>query len=100
MTGYIKNIKVQKARLPIINTENVTLNHAMLEFPQYLFREGKSFSTKEAYMNDLNHFKSFMQNDLNNKIRYVNKITLTEIMQYKDHMLLNVNKKDGVAANL
>lgn len=46
--------------MPNKRTVNVTLIQAMLEFPQFLFREEKSNSTKDAYMNDFNHFKEFL----------------------------------------
>lgn len=66
---------------------NVTIKQAESNFKMYLYREGKANSTAEAYMRDIEFFKNFLKDNLNNKIRYINQITLVEIRQYKDYML-------------
>lgn len=67
--------------------ENTTILQTMGGFKLYLYREGKSEGTEKAYIRDIEYFKEFLKNKLNNKIRYVNQITLVEIRQYKDYML-------------
>ncbi|KXZ39459.1 integrase/recombinase XerD [Alkalithermobacter thermoalcaliphilus JW-YL-7 = DSM 7308] len=66
---------------------NVTIKQAESNFKMYLYREGKANSTAEAYLRDLEFFRNFLKDNLNNKIRYINQITLVEIRQYKDYML-------------
>lgn len=69
---------------------NVTFNESLILFKNHLYREGKSMSTQTAYMKDIKHFNTFLKERLNNKIRYMNKVTLTEIMAYKDFLLEQV----------
>lgn len=93
MTDYNKNNKKQGVKMPFEYTGNITLTQAMEDFPNYLKIEKRSLSTMTAYMTDLNHFKTFMEVKLKNKIRYVNQITTVETMQYKDFLLDEVDEK-------
>jgi len=65
----------------------LTLSNTKDDFKKYLYQELKRPSTIDAYMNDFKIFESFMKEELNNKIRYIYKITNVEIQQYKDYLL-------------
>ena len=92
MTDYNNKNTNQKVKLPFGQKGNITFKEAIEDFPNYLKIERKSESTMKAYMSDLKLFNAFLQVNLNNKIRYVNLITPTETMQYKDYLLEEVDK--------
>ncbi len=65
---------------------SATIKQAIEDFPNYLYTNGKTGSTKEAYMRDVRVFYEFMKNKFPS-IRYVNALTPNEIKFYKDHLL-------------
>ena len=71
----------------------ITFNQAIANFDKYLLQEGKAESTFTAYFSDLELFKKFLKEHLNNKIRYLNDLSLIEIQQYKEYLMSFVTSK-------
>lgn len=80
--------------------KKITFNQAISNFDKYLLQEGKAESTFTAYFSDLELFKKFLKEHLNNKVRYLNDLTKVEIEQYKEYLMSfvksNVYKKTTV----
>lgn len=71
-----------------------TITNTMQPFLNYLYRKDKAGSTALAYKKDIIHFKDFLKNELNNKVRYLDKISKAEIRQYKDYLLEKAQCKE------
>lgn len=78
----------------MIKPKMTTIKNAIDTFSIYLYRQDKTKSTKNAYLKDLDYFYLFIRENLNNKIRYAEQITLVEIMQYKDYLLEKLNRNE------
>lgn len=73
--------------------KKITFNQAISNFDKYLLQEGKAESTFTAYFSDLELFKKFLKEHLNNKVRYLNDLTRVEIEQYKEYLMSFVASK-------
>lgn len=73
-----------------MSKERLTICEGMKLFSNYLFIKGKAESTIKSYNSDMQLFKTFIKEKLNNKIRYVDEITKVEVQQYKEFMLEKV----------
>lgn len=72
-----------------------TLNNAIKEFPNYLYKENKAKSTYIAYMNDMKHFYNFTKENFSS-LRYVHEINNLVISEYKTH-LVSSNKSGMIS---
>lgn len=70
--------------------EKLTIFESTKLFKNYLFIKGKAESTIQSYGTDMQLFKTFIKEKLNNKIRYVDEITKVEVQQYKEFLLEKV----------
>lgn len=85
---------------PEYNTNNLALQHydesenktttlrdSIKTFPTYLFMTGKSKSTADSYMADVEQFYEFNKIELKNRIRYIENLTKKDIELYKKYLL-------------
>lgn len=82
----------RKARKIAFQKKRTTIVNAIKLFPNYLYLKGKPNSTIKAYMKDMEHFKTFM-NERFKSIRYVREITNNELKAYKEFLIMKCKSK-------
>lgn len=65
----------------------ITFNSTFKLFSNYLYMKQKAASTILAYENDMKLFYTFLQEKLNNKVRYINDFTTIEALQYQEYLM-------------
>lgn len=87
-----KNLDGYNIHITSINIKRMTLNNSLSQFPMFLHIKGKSCSTKEAYLGDIQFFYRFLK-EHHKRIRYVHEITTLEILDYKKYLLNSADER-------
>jgi site-specific recombinase XerD len=88
----IKKLKVKKyvgsnKKVNEDTEKRVSITKSLTTFQIYLKRRHKAEGTREDYNRDLLQFLSFLAEQLDVRVRYIDNITKANIREYEDYLL-------------